>query len=548
MSTKRKHEDLQGDFPIGTKPHIKKGSNKQATYAPMQRHAFAKAIQEISDWSSLTVSPKHVQLIYWLDIEGIKKEECAERYRKEDSETCSVSNIFRMYNRYAPAFYAEKGVKFIALSERRRTRAAHDSLPRTRSRSTRSHASRVDLELQSALNQLPEPDRLSKTTSCHELLTCASRASFTNAITPFTQLDGSVTFICRRNGVTHGSASTGPTIPVSVLSSHSQIVQSLLLETPSLTTIYYSPEIDPDTISRFNACITPALQFRLPAHVSTPSGTFAQQWAPSELEDLYVFAVTLAAWEVCDLVIDKWAEELRRAEPRVLEHEDGDGEVFDVLGFGPELLAFLQANDERGFNFLLNLLGGEGRKGWERLDNVGLSYWPSGVKEALLELVKGDGRIDLRGASGEEICARFHHHGSGLADGPFKHVSVGAYSLSLTIPDFPDVPRRDDVENDPVCSVASKHNRSDQGKTGWMKGRIEYTNPMFNTHHDSVEVREEKLRMVREKLKLFEGLDTELSGEEIRLALDALSPGGERSDDEQDGGNKNQEEEEEELN
>lgn len=41
--------------------------------------------------------------------------------------------------------------------------------------------------------------------------------------------------------------------------------------------------------------------------------------------------------------------------------------------------------------------------------------------------------------------------------------------------------------------------------------RMQYLNPKFNAHHDTKEVSEEKLRMVKERLGLFkeEGIDDE---------------------------------------
>lgn len=521
-------EDAHVNSADGPKP--KKRQKRVPTSTSTQVHTFQQSIRQISSWTSTTIDPNYIQVIYWIDVERVSKTDCAKRYRNKDGESCTTSNIFRLYNIYAPRFYAEKGVAYIPLGRRGKAIEEVGSSSGEEDKSARGRLLPVDLELHDAFSKLPAPSPASPIMSSPSLSPCPY-ATVTTPSQPPRSID-LITFICRRNKITYGP-SNGPTIPLSSLIAQSPLIAALLPHIPDeLTTIFHGPEITLDTISRLDACITPSLAPRLPTHLPTRYGIFEQPWTTDHLEDLYVFALCMGAWGVCDLVLDRWVEEVERRVPRVLQDEFGDEFVFDALEFGPEFLAFLKANDPKGYAFFLHLLAGEGRKGWERLDGIGLWYWPKDVKEDLLEIVRGEEEgIGVKGLSKEDLCARFHHHGVRVLKGAAKHVCVGRNSLALAVPEFPDVaPRNTDIDCDPIYVVARRTSLSNRDRDDALNERMIYADPEFNGHHDTIGVSKTKIRWVKEKLKLFKGMKTELSGEEANEVLGSFEHVGEWND------------------
>lgn len=582
--------------PLPQRWRKKQDAPTDTTYTISQILAFKDGISKTKDWTSPTGSPKHVQVIYWFDVDGLTKAECAERYPNRDGKPCSATNVFKVYNTYAPRFYAERGLTYVPLGKRGIPRAQVTDAVVPLQRKTRvggrkgtRKVSIVDRELKRLFGKLPEPKSATSLVVSHNSDTRVS-AQCSRLATPEGTDDlvpkyDVFTFICKVDFTRHGSP-TGPCVERACLVRHCNTIRDALLENPNVRALHYGPEISIDTVSRFVACISPTLQPHLLMYVTTQFGTFEQEWTLSDLEDLYVFAVIMGAQEVCDLVMDQWVEELRRPEPRMIRNEHGEVEVFDLLGFGPEFLGFLHANDEQGFKFFLSVLVTHGSAGWALLCDTCLGNWHEDVKKALIETIQEGRAVDLVAASREIVCVKFHHHGSEAGWRCYKCPALGTPLppktkearpaqaptpwtrnlrrfcddvgldedgdddiLQLTVPGFLCVhdrhPRDDDIDSDLVYSRACTIDRLRQHRNDYIDERMRYANPKFNAHHDTVEVCEQKLRMVREKLALFKEKGIKLSEEEVDKALGVSEdPGGVEEDEDEDGEDEDGDEEE----
>ncbi|KAF2624856.1 hypothetical protein BU25DRAFT_493203 [Macroventuria anomochaeta] len=578
MAGKRKHEEPTPTLPNSQQdttitPHRQKQRKKQntptvdTTYTISQILAFKASIPAITDWTSPTISPKHIQVIYWFDVLGLSKAECAKRYPNKDGKSCSVANIFKVYNMYAPRLYAEKGVGFVPLGKRGIARAqpvapVSQKKGHIGGRHGTTKVSRLDVKLKRLFEKLPKPtspalhiyqDQDVRVACSDRAENPAAKQGETEKFEAASSYTDVLEFVRKVNDTTYGPPS-GSHMSRACAVQYCKTVREALEKNPGIRTAQYGPEISPDTISRFTACMSSTLQSHLPTHVTTSFGTFEQQWTMVDLEDLYVFAVTMGAHGVCDLVTDRWVEEIQRSEPRIVMDDFFECHLFDILHFGPEFLNFLHANDEKGLRFFLSVLVTHGQAGYALLRDTHLGNWHSDVKKALIATMKNESAIDLVTASRETICARFHHHGPEEQIGCFQRVPLqpATYAsaitakapalrarierpcydmdiddgkegiLQISIPDFPYVhnrdPRHDAIIKDPLYSNPRVSNRLQKHRNGYMDDRMQYANPKFNAHHDAAEVCEEKLRMVREKLQSFREEGIEVS-EEVKKTL-----------------------------
>lgn len=568
MVGKRKRDDAltptlhsEQDITTNLQPQ-KKRKNQGASvtdtnYTIAQILAFKDGISKVTDWTSTTIIKKHVQVIYWFDVEGLSKEECAKRYPNKEGQPCSMTNIFKVYNTYAPRFYAEKGLVYVPLGKRGAAKAHAATVVKTKKKGRKEKEVRsnpLDVRLKELFEITSPTPRLDLAHAVPS--TCPHRTSLNPAddlLDPKDRLeDDLLSFTCKTSSTTHGPPS-GPQIPRTHLLAHCATIRKFVSKL-RINNITHGPEISADTISRFSACITPSLQPRLPTHVTTPYGTFEQEWSMAKLEDLYVFAVTLGAAEVCDLVTDRWVEELRRPEPRVVVDEFGEARCFDILNFGPEFLNFLMVNDQKGFQFFINVLISHDLTGFERIEDTHLANWHDSVKKALIKAIEDGSAIDLFSTSPTTICERFHHHGpedftSRLPEVPpqpkikataapktparptlntrprYEDMDSDTLNtLRLTIPRFPYIhnlqPRISPADLDPIYRLAAHGtDRLREHRNEHLDKRIQYANRKFNAHHDTEDVCREKLRMCQKKVALFEAEGAEVSVVDVEKAL-----------------------------
>jgi hypothetical protein len=179
--------------------------------------------------------------------------------------------------------------------------------------------------------------------------------------------------------------------------------------------IKYGADIDESTIGRFVACISPCLRKDLPTHDIVEIGheelrTTEIQWSMKELKDLYLLAEELQAWDVVDMVTDRWHIELHRAFPRDIENEFGVGKKFDILNFSPDLLQHLARHDPTGLEFFTDILVMRGKEGWRHMLKYGLEMWNEGIKRIVIEKLMHDHEPKVLVKEERYICEHFHRH------------------------------------------------------------------------------------------------------------------------------------------
>lgn len=243
-----------------------------------------------------------------------------------EGKPCSAANIFKAYNTWAPHFYAEKELTFVPLGKLGIARAAKSKVKAAKS-TKKGHAealrhtdgykaSQLDIQLAKLFDTLPEPFTPAADVHCDRPSPGYSHctgATATRNKTGYFKATGSeedvLQFQCKVDDNTYGSSDT-ISIPGESAIQYCNTISSALLANSHIHTIHYGPEFSPDTITRFAACISPTLQYSLPTHITTPFSVFKQQWSMPELENLYVFAVSLGAGKVCDMVINQWVKEI----------------------------------------------------------------------------------------------------------------------------------------------------------------------------------------------------------------------------------------------
>jgi hypothetical protein len=195
---------------------------------------------------------------------------------------------------------------------------------------------------------------------------------------------------------------------------YSEYLADMMEESP-FQVIKYTSDINEVTISRFVACISPSLRGDLPSHdiveIGQEETRFTEiQWSMKELKELYLLAEELGAWDVVDLVTDRWHAELHRAVPRRLTNEDGADLVFDILDFSPGFLEHLARRDPTGLDIFTDILVMKGEKGWEHMLKFGLESWGEGVKKMLVWKLMHDHQPKVSVEDEAYICEEFHRH------------------------------------------------------------------------------------------------------------------------------------------
>jgi hypothetical protein len=135
-------------------------------------------------------------------------------------------------------------------------------------------------------------------------------------------------------------------------------------------------------------------------------------WTMLELENLYMFALRMGAYDVCDMVIDRIHEELHRSEKRLLRTEDGDIEAFNVLGFSTSFLNYISQHDAQGFELLTDIMVMKAGANQNMLEDLGVSSLHDDVKLTLIQKLESEKTSAVSGKNMMAVCATYHHHGS----------------------------------------------------------------------------------------------------------------------------------------
>jgi hypothetical protein len=112
-------QDVAGDeiepyAPDGMKNSPTKAPSKpKKVYTDEEVKYFQDGVQNLNDWSSKTTCGKFVELIRWIDVEGLCIEDCGRQWVEK-----GYASMYKSYNCHAPVFYAEKGLVWIPIERR----------------------------------------------------------------------------------------------------------------------------------------------------------------------------------------------------------------------------------------------------------------------------------------------------------------------------------------------------------------------------------------------------------------------------------------------
>jgi hypothetical protein len=201
---------------------------------------------------------------------------------------------------------------------------------------------------------------------------------------------------------------------------HSTVLRNILKDDPTTDSIEYGDDIDASTITRFIACISPSVRSSLPTHdvaelTSDNEREFIGtqiQWSMQELKNLYMFAHRLGSADECDMVVDRWYEELHRPAKRMLRTEEGEIEGLDILSFSPAFLNYVCQHDKFVLDLFTDILIIKGEDGLRVLKAYGMSNWHNDVKSMLISKLESG---DITAASkndADTVCSAYHHHGA----------------------------------------------------------------------------------------------------------------------------------------
>jgi len=134
-----------------------------------------------------------------------------------------------------------------------------------------------------------------------------------------------------------------------------------------------------------------------------------------DFQKLYMLAHSLGSNDVCDMVIDRWHEQLHRHTPRICPDAVGLNIEFDFLKFDPFFLNHLPKHDVMGFGFLLDLLVALGERAWEWMSEHTSRTWSKDIKLALIRRLQCPQISPVQEKDLRAVCKAYHHHhGFGL--------------------------------------------------------------------------------------------------------------------------------------
>jgi hypothetical protein len=203
---------------------------------------------------------------------------------------------------------------------------------------------------------------------------------------------------------------------------HCAFVRNATREGSIIDLIEYEDDIVDSTVTRFIACISPAPRPALPTHdiveiFDAGHRDFRAtkiQWSMQELEDLYMFAHTIGAFDVCDMVIDQVHGVLHDRQQHLVHSTRGMTVDFNILSVSPAFLNLLSKKDKKGFDFFADVLTMNAEDTLALLKTAGLGNWRQRVKRALIEKLESDEASEVSKNDAVAICSKYHHHqGSG---------------------------------------------------------------------------------------------------------------------------------------
>ena len=207
-----------------------------------------------------------------------------------------------------------------------------------------------------------------------------------------------------------------PVLDLQCATQYSEYLGECVQDESELQLIEYDDSIQGGTIFRYVACVAPSLRKDLPTHdlVEVRKGELQAtviQWSMQELEELYVFALELRAWDVVDMVMDRMHAEVHRPTPRMLETEDGERKAFNILDISPSFLNHLSKCDAEGSHFFTDILIMKGQAGWDHMCKYGLDSWAPEIKQMLVKTLLDISTFPMVMVPGVEcMCWEYHHH------------------------------------------------------------------------------------------------------------------------------------------
>ncbi|KAF1844415.1 uncharacterized protein K460DRAFT_397516 [Cucurbitaria berberidis CBS 394.84] len=409
-------------------------------YTPEEIQAFDEGRKILADWGDDELSEKHLKLIQWIDRDHFRGEKLQQRwsdegYRGKGEKLISHTVLNRWYNERAEKFYAKKGLVWVPLRKRRdrntkisvqskstllvpkRTSDRSGAIPRPQEKTKgrfrkRTSFEKLDLKLLNLFSKTVKPTAI--------IVNLSAKRKLQSDINRYHANQQSIHAISfrRKDGDAPRGHPSRPLLRRDSAVRYCTSLRDMLKANPHTNTIVYGEDIDQITVRRFIACVSPSIRAGLPIHdlveiVENSHKTIMStqiQWSMQELQDLYIFSHHMGASDVCDMVIDRWHEELHRPTVRMLCTELGSIEAFNILGFEPAFLNYLAEHDHKGFDFLIEVLVIKGEEGWKLLSTYGLSSWSEEVKTAVIEKLESVDPVSVSINDTDAICQGYHHH------------------------------------------------------------------------------------------------------------------------------------------
>jgi hypothetical protein len=211
-----------------------------------------------------------------------------------------------------------------------------------------------------------------------------------------------------------------PVLDRQAAAQYSGFLRDELGEQPDLELIEYADSVNPITIFRFVACISPTMRANLPTHDLVEVEKEGErsllhtriQWSMIELQVLYLFALQMKCEDVLDMILDRFYEDFHRPVPRVIVDAEygGKAKEFDILDISPQFMNIVAKDDPHGLDFFTSVLVLKKRLRWKMLAAFGLENWSKKIKSDLREKSTPPAWAVLDAQNAEEFCQRFHHH------------------------------------------------------------------------------------------------------------------------------------------
>ncbi|KAH7389963.1 hypothetical protein BKA66DRAFT_440228 [Pyrenochaeta sp. MPI-SDFR-AT-0127] len=106
-----------------TRLNAKRMRKPKKVYTPEEVLTFLEKTRNLKEWSSSNIPTMQVELIKWIDVDGISISDCAEKWVKEGyttRSTVTAAAMYKNYDKYGPMFYKEKGIDWVSCDGRRK--------------------------------------------------------------------------------------------------------------------------------------------------------------------------------------------------------------------------------------------------------------------------------------------------------------------------------------------------------------------------------------------------------------------------------------------